>query len=46
MFDAALGVRHDGSSQGGFLILLTHKDAYAGVESPYHLLEWRSMRLP
>ena len=46
MFDAALGVRHDGSSQGGFLILLTHKNAYEGVESPYHLLEWRSMRLP
>ena len=25
MFDAAHGVRHDGSSQGGFLCLLTHK---------------------
>ena len=46
MFDAALGVRHDGSSQGGILILLTHKNAYEGVESPYHLFEWRSMRLP
>ena len=46
MFDAALGVRHDQSSQGGYLILLTNKKAFKGVESPYHILDWRSFRLP
>ena len=46
MFDAALGVRHDGSSQGGFIVLLTHKDAFDGVECPYHVLDWKSFRLP
>ena len=46
MFDAALGVRHDGSSQGGYIILLTHKDTFNGTESPYHVLDWRSFRLP
>ena len=34
MFNAALGVRHDQSSQGGFVTLLTNKSAYEGVESP------------
>ena len=46
MFDAALGVHHDGSSQGGFIVLLTHKDAFDGVECPYHVLDWKSFRLP
>ena len=46
MFDAALGVRHDGSSQGGYIVLLTHKDTFNGTESPYHVLDWRSFRLP
>ena len=46
MFDAALGVRHDASSHGGFIVLLTHKDAFDGVECPYHVLDWKSFRLP
>ena len=46
MFDAALGVRHDASSQGGYIVLLTHKDTFNGTESPYHVLDWRSFRLP
>ena len=46
MFDAALGVRHDGSSQGGYIVLLTHKDTFEGKECPYHVLDWRSFRLP
>ena len=46
MFDAAHGVRHDGSSQGGFICLLTHKEAFEGVETPYHVLDWKSMKLP
>ena len=41
MFDAAHGVRHD-----GFLCLLTHKQAFEGVETPYHVLEWKSFKLP
>ena len=36
MFDAALGVRHDSSSQGGYIVMLTHEDAFNGVESPYY----------
>ena len=40
------GVRHDGSSQGGFLCLLTHKQAFEGAETPYHVLEWKSFKLP
>ena len=46
MFDAAHGVRHDGSSQGGFLCLLTHKQAFEGVETPDQVLEWKSFKLP
>ena len=46
MFDAALGLRHDGSTQIGCIVLLTHKDAFSGVECPYHALEWKSFRLP
>ena len=45
MFDAALGVRHDSSSQGGYIVMLTHEDAFNGVESSYHILDWRSFRL-
>ena len=46
MFDAAHGVRHDGSSQGGYVIFFTHKDAFTGVESDYHLIDWKSFKLP
>ena len=46
MFDAALGVRHDGGSQGGYIILLTNEKAFNGTECPYHVLDWRSFRLP
>ena len=46
MFDAALGVRHEGSSQGGFIVLLRHKDAFDGVVYPYHVLGWKSFRSP
>ena len=46
MFDAALGARHDGSTQIGCIVLLTYKDAFRGVECPYHALEWKSFRLP
>ena len=46
MFDAALGVGHDGASQGGYITMLTHKDALNGIECPYSVLDWRSFRLP
>ena len=29
-----------------FVILLTNKSAFEGVETPYHVLEWRSFKLP
>ena len=46
MFDAAHAVRVDRGSQGGYLVLLTHKDAFCGKEYEYHVLDWRSFRLP
>ena len=46
MFDAAHAVRSDGGSQGGYLELLTHKDAFCGKECEYHMLDWRPFRLP
>ncbi|CAK9058722.1 unnamed protein product [Durusdinium trenchii] len=31
---------------GGFICLLTDKEAFEGVETPYHVLDWKSMKLP
>ncbi|CAE6924520.1 GIP [Symbiodinium sp. CCMP2592] len=44
--DAAYGVRPDGSSQGGFMILLTHKKAMRGEPTDYNIMSWRSFKLP
>ena len=44
MFDAAFGVREDGSSQGGYLMLLTPKKVFQ-EETPYHVLDWKSFKL-
>lgn len=44
--DAAYGVRPDGSSQGGFMILLTHKKALQGEQTDYNIMSWRSFKLP
>lgn len=46
MSDAAWGVRADGQSQGGYLVVLTHRKALQGAECPYVVLDWRSYRLP
>ena len=46
MSDAAWGVRADGQSQGGYLVVLTHQKAIQGEECPYVVLDWRSYRLP
>ena len=44
--DAAFNVRADGSSQGGFVIVLTSKAALKGEQVPYSLVSWRSFKLP
>ena len=46
MSDAAWGVRADGQSQGGYMVVLTHRKAIQGEECPYVVLDWRSYRLP
>ena len=44
-FDAAHGVREDATSQGGFLAFVT-TDAVFAEETPYHVIDWRSFKLP
>ena len=46
MFDAAFGVRRDSSSQGGYLIMLVPKETFEGTECSYHLIDWKSSKLP
>ena len=46
MTDAAWGVRVDGTSQGGYLILAMHKDTLAGKSGSYSVIDWRSWKLP
>ena len=43
--DAAFGVRADGSSQGGYFILMTDKAALEGELVKYNVLSWRSSKL-
>eukprot|EP00435_Cladocopium_sp_Y103_P034778 s202_g9.t1 len=45
-FGAAFGVRRDSSSQAGRITMLIHKDAFSGRECPYHVLDWKSSKLP
>ena len=45
--DVAWGVRKDHKSQGGYFVLLAHKDAMNGkADQPYIVLDWRSYKLP
>ena len=45
--DAAFATRDDLASQGGYLILMVHKDVVeSGVVGRYHVLDWRSFKLP
>ena len=45
--DASFACRDDLSSQGGYLITLCHKDALEkGNAFTYHVLDWRSFKLP
>lgn len=44
--DAAFGVRQDLSSQGGYVIVLTHRDILKGVKCEFCTVSWRSFKLP
>ena len=44
-FDAAHGVREDATSQGGFLAFITTDEVFS-KETPYHVIDWRSFKLP
>ena len=43
--DAAFGVRHDHASQGGFIIVHTHKDILTGAKCKYSVISWKSFKL-
>ena len=45
-FDASFGCRPDGSSQGGFLVMLAPKKILETEEDFCHILDWRSLKLP
>ena len=45
-FDASFGCRPDGSSQGGFVVMLAPKKILETEEDFYHILDWRSLKLP
>lgn len=44
--DTAFANRHDLTSQGGQFILLIHHSVTTGQEGGYHLIDWRSWKLP
>ena len=43
--DAAFGVRSDGASQGGFIMVMTSIKALTGESVPYNVVGWRSFKL-
>ena len=45
-FDASFGCRPDGTSQGGYLIMLAPRRILETEEDFYHILDWRSQKLP
>ena len=45
MFDASHAAREDHSSQGGHLAILVPEEAFQ-QETPYHVVDWRSYKLP
>ena len=46
LFDASFGSRPDGSSQGGYMVMLAPEHTLQNQEDSFHLLEWRSLKLP
>ena len=45
-FDASFGCRPDGTSQGGYLVMLAPKRILETEEDSYHILDWHSQKLP
>ena len=45
MFDASHAAREDHSSQGGHLAMLVPEESFE-QETPYHVVDWRSYKLP
>ena len=45
-FDASFCSRSDGSSQGGYFVMLANNSVLESGEGPYHILDWKSFRLP
>ena len=45
-FDASFCGRADGTSQGGYFVLLAPKGILETGEDVYHILDWRSFKLP
>ena len=43
--DAAFNVRSDGSSQGGYIVVMTSSRALQGEHVPYNVISWRSFKL-
>ena len=43
--DAAWATRRDGSSQGGYLVMLVSKECFDGQTSPFMVLDWRRQKL-
>ena len=43
--DASFRCRNDHPSQGGFLLLMVHKDVAKGAEGHYNVIDWRSWKL-
>ena len=46
MFDAAFCVRRDNASQGGYIVMLVPESMFHGKESEYHVIDWKSSKLP
>ena len=46
-FDAGFTARSDGSSQGGYILMLVNRQLFkSGEDGEYHVLDWRSFRAP
>ena len=46
MFDAAFCIRRDNASQGGYIVMLVPESSFHGTESEYHVIDWKSSKLP
>ena len=46
-FDAGFSTRLDGSSQGGYVLMMVNEDLmHSAEEGEYHILDWRSFKTP